>query len=282
MTTRFPVTAEQWCGESREHWRGRWRLPQLLIFAETASTNDEARALAQDGAAAGTAVIAEHQWAGRGREGRAWRDEPGLSLLLSVILRPATGMSALGPIPLRVGMTVCNAIEQCASLPVRLKWPNDVLVPDGRKLAGILCEATSGPGGTFVIAGIGINVLQSDDAWKRGDEATSILAAAGGAPSRADIAGAILEGLRPFEIRGTDLDENEMLEFRHRDALRGASITVDGRPAGIADGIRPDGTLVVMTGNTTHTLQAGTVRTAPHPAAGRSDKPPTPQHTETP
>ena len=39
-----------------------------------------------------------------------------------------------------------------------LKWPNDVLA-SGRKLAGILAEASSGSAGTeWVVLGIGVNV----------------------------------------------------------------------------------------------------------------------------
>jgi BirA family biotin operon repressor/biotin-[acetyl-CoA-carboxylase] ligase len=41
---------------------------------------------------------------------------------------------------------------------LRLKWPNDVLV-DGAKVAGILLQAVSGPGGAdAVVIGIGVNV----------------------------------------------------------------------------------------------------------------------------
>jgi BirA family biotin operon repressor/biotin-[acetyl-CoA-carboxylase] ligase len=46
---------------------------------------------------------------------------------------------------------------------LRLKWPNDVLV-DGAKVAGILLEAMSLPGGlTAVVIGIGVNVAHAPD-----------------------------------------------------------------------------------------------------------------------
>ena len=86
-----------------------------------------------------------------------------------------------------------------------MKWPNDILTRDGAKLAGILCEAAPGPGATFVIAGIGINVLQPAGGWHGIVDATSIEAAAGVAPSRADLAGAIVDALREYGVRDIEM-----------------------------------------------------------------------------
>lgn len=64
----------------------------------------------------------------------------------------------LGPIaglPVKVGFSVCSAIEDFAGLDCTIKWPNDVLVR-GRKLCGVLCEAAH----TNVFVGIGVNVNQ--------------------------------------------------------------------------------------------------------------------------
>ena len=60
---------------------------RLLHFATIGSTNDEAKALARDGAAEGTLVWADEQTAGRGRRGRAWLSPPG-NLYFSLVLRP--------------------------------------------------------------------------------------------------------------------------------------------------------------------------------------------------
>ncbi len=40
-----------------------------------------------------------------------------------------------------------------------LKWPNDLLAPDGRKLAGILAEVADGA----VVVGVGLNVSTTTD-----------------------------------------------------------------------------------------------------------------------
>jgi BirA family biotin operon repressor/biotin-[acetyl-CoA-carboxylase] ligase len=46
---------------------------------------------------------------------------------------------------------------------IQLKWPNDVL-KDGDKLAGILIETQSAPGGgTWAVIGIGLNLIMPDE-----------------------------------------------------------------------------------------------------------------------
>jgi BirA family biotin operon repressor/biotin-[acetyl-CoA-carboxylase] ligase len=261
--TAAPVAATTWEGSSPRDWQRLWRLPLLRILDETVSSNDDARELAFAGAPAGTVVIAEHQSAGRGREGRAWDAGSGLSLLLSVVLRPADPASAApGPTPIRVGLAVCAAIEHCSDLATTLKWPNDVLAPDGRKLAGVLCEAATGGGSSFVVAGIGINVLQTADHWPPhlAPFATSLRDASGRVQDRATLAGALLDRLRPFLLQGPELRADELREFRRRDALHGCAVRVDGSPAGVADGIAPDGALLVRTPTGPRAFRAGTVR----------------------
>jgi BirA family transcriptional regulator, biotin operon repressor / biotin---[acetyl-CoA-carboxylase] ligase len=99
-------------------------------------------------AAHGTVALAEHQTAGRGRLGRIWVDEPGSGLALSVVLRPPPPVARWPELTLVAARAVCGAIGPEAAI----KEPNDVLV-DGRKVAGILAEATD-----HVVVGIGVNV----------------------------------------------------------------------------------------------------------------------------
>jgi BirA family biotin operon repressor/biotin-[acetyl-CoA-carboxylase] ligase len=100
----------------------------------------------------GTTVATDHQTAGRGRLGRVWEDVPGRALLFSVQLRPSLHMALWPELSLVAGEAVA------AALPVdaRLSHPNDVMV-DGRKIAGILPEASTGR----VRLGIGVNVNQT-------------------------------------------------------------------------------------------------------------------------
>jgi BirA family biotin operon repressor/biotin-[acetyl-CoA-carboxylase] ligase len=126
---------------------------RVVRAGEVGSTQDEARSLALAGEPEGTAVVAEAQTAGRGRHGRAWSSPPGAGLYLSVVLRPGPHIEP-GLLTLAAGVAVAEA---CGT--GRLKWPNDLLAPDGRKLAGILAEA-DGSGGRidFVVLGVGVNL----------------------------------------------------------------------------------------------------------------------------
>jgi len=120
------------------------------------STSDHLKERARRGAAPWTVVLADTQTAGRGRQGRRWSSPAG-NLYLSVLLRPEAPGPRWALLPLAAGVAVAEALAG-EGLDARLKWPNDVLV-GGRKVGGILAEATSGSDGLeFVVVGIGINV----------------------------------------------------------------------------------------------------------------------------
>ena len=141
------------------------RFGPVHVVPETGSTNADLLAAAADGGAAGRVLVTDHQTAGRGRQRRAWHDEPGSSLLVSVLLRPPASQAPL--IPLATGLAAVDAVGAVAPdrPAVGLKWPNDVLVPAAgeRKLAGILSEATSSGGGDelVVVVGMGMNLRWS-------------------------------------------------------------------------------------------------------------------------
>jgi BirA family biotin operon repressor/biotin-[acetyl-CoA-carboxylase] ligase len=130
---------------------------EVRHYQSVGSTNDEAMRLAAEGALHGTVVHADQQTGGRGRLARRWFSPPG-NLYVSIILRlglPAMNTAELGFV---AALAVADAIE--AMLPKQeqatLKWPNDVLVREG-KISGILVEQA----GDATILGIGINVLQA-------------------------------------------------------------------------------------------------------------------------
>jgi BirA family biotin operon repressor/biotin-[acetyl-CoA-carboxylase] ligase len=131
---------------------------RIVRRARVDSTQAVAFALAAAGCADGTAVVADSQAAGRGRRGRAWLDEPGASLLLSVVLRPRLELSRLPLLSLAAAVAVAETLAEVAGLAPRLKWPNDVLV-SGRKIAGILLESRLGAT-PLVVLGIGLNLTQ--------------------------------------------------------------------------------------------------------------------------
>jgi BirA family biotin operon repressor/biotin-[acetyl-CoA-carboxylase] ligase len=128
------------------------------VFASLGSTQDQARAEAQDGARHGTLIWALEQSAGRGRMDRAWSSRRGTGLWFSVVLRPDGDPSAAALLGLAAAVGVAWALQAPTGGAVKLKWPNDVLL-EGRKLAGILAEAeTHGGRIRFVILGVGLNL----------------------------------------------------------------------------------------------------------------------------
>jgi BirA family biotin operon repressor/biotin-[acetyl-CoA-carboxylase] ligase len=260
-----PAT-NRWEGAPVRQWQESWAIPSLHVFESVSSTNDVARRLAEDGAPAGTTVIADEQTAGRGRLGRRWIVPRAEGLLLSIVLRPAAGTSdATAAAVIRIGLGVADAIDAIADVDVGLKWPNDLQI-DGRKLAGILCEGSiGGPLPGFIVAGIGVNVRQTPDSLPHAldQPATSLRIATDRILSRASLAGAIIERLRPFEGAFDTLDEDARTRFTRRDVLAGRRVTVDDSVTGTAAGLTPDGALVLRTDGGRRITHSGTVRSAP-------------------
>ncbi|MDD3669384.1 MAG: biotin--[acetyl-CoA-carboxylase] ligase [Alphaproteobacteria bacterium] len=111
------------------------------------STQDEARAYPPY-----SVVVAERQTRGRGRMGRTWESPAGNLYLTAVV--PDFGDRT----PQLAFVAAVALAEALADFPVRLKWPNDVLL-DGRKIAGILLERAEGK----VLVGVGVNVVSAPD-----------------------------------------------------------------------------------------------------------------------
>jgi BirA family biotin operon repressor/biotin-[acetyl-CoA-carboxylase] ligase len=136
----------------------------VLHYDSIGSTNDEALRLAREGAAHGTVVHADEQTAGRGRLARHWQSPPG-NLYVSIVLRPDLPAARCAEIGFVAALAVADAVETLLPNRLRttLKWPNDVLLNDG-KISGILLEKAD----DVLVLGIGINVLQApgDVAYK--------------------------------------------------------------------------------------------------------------------
>jgi BirA family transcriptional regulator, biotin operon repressor / biotin---[acetyl-CoA-carboxylase] ligase len=236
--------------------------PAIVRLGRVDSTQAVAFALAADGAADGTVVVAESQTAGRGRRGRAWVDEPGASLLASIVLRPRLEPARLPGLSLAAGVAVAEALIRTAGLAPRLKWPNDVLV-DGRKIGGILLEsrlggATAGP--VTVALGIGVNLGQRLFPADLAQRATSVWLATGRLVDRDVLLTALLDALtdwrRRLEYRGFAPVRARWRELA--DTL-GRTVTVDG-VRGVAVDIDVDGALLVHDAEgRRHRLVAGDV-----------------------
>ncbi len=162
-------------------WQSRAAAAGLVLGArasfvdETVSTNDDAKRAAASGAPHGALFVAERQSAGRGRQGRAWQGEPSASLLFSVLVRCPIAPHAAGAVPVAAGLALAEAIDELAQRPcAAVKWPNDVRI-GGKKVAGILADATV-RGGTLesIVVGVGVNVGEFAFDGSFADRATSL------------------------------------------------------------------------------------------------------------
>lgn len=211
----------------------------------TGSTNDDARRLAGAGAAEGTVVVAAEQVAGRGRLGRAW-ESPGGGAYVSVLLRPGVAPAELGPLALVTGLGIARGLDSLG-VRVKLKWPNDLLVDEG-KLGGILLEmAAEGDRVEWVVAGFGLNVRRGPSPAQGAAYLEDLAPGAGPARAAAAALDGIAETYRQWKRSGF----GPLLPgYRERFSLAGCHVVVRDaaggvRAQGVARGVDEEGRLVV-------------------------------------
>lgn len=222
-----------WFGHDATTLAGSLALPRVVAEQSLSSTMDAAHALATEGAAAGTLVLAEEQHAGRGRGGNRWRSAPRAGIWMTLIERPvdAAGLEVLS---LRVGLRLAPVLERWTDGPVRLKWPNDLYVNDA-KLAGVLIEARwRDQRPDWVAIGVGVNLVEA-----LGDLPTSALRHA----DALEVVGELVPALRAAAFARGPLSEQELADFAARDLTHGRRVSSPG--IGTACGITAEGELLV-------------------------------------
>ena len=140
-----------------ENLRARGSALRACWVSETSSTNDDVKTFIKNtDAEVGVALIADHQSAGRGTRGRVW-STPAVSILLTVGVPLPSEVDDFSGLPLLVG-AACTDVLREINPEIRLKWPNDLWVKDG-KVAGILCEiARNRAQRSHAVVGIGVNI----------------------------------------------------------------------------------------------------------------------------
>lgn len=233
----------------------------LKAMHEVNSTNTLALDWAARGAPHGSVVLAEYQHGGRGRMGRTWEAAAGQNLLFSVIIRPEISPSRLHLLTLAASLAVVDALSEVAApIPVRVKWPNDILL-DGRKCCGMLLESSVGKQ-VVVVLGIGINVNQSSFPSDLEALANSLILASGRPVDRAALLADILLRL---ECRLDQLEcDDEAIRQTYAQHLSGRKsfwrIRSGSRHMQVSGkllGITKDGTLRLQTPDGLITVNAG-------------------------
>lgn len=219
----------------------------MHLFESVDSTMERAARLAAEADGPdGLVVVADLQTAGRGRRGRVWIAPPGNSVMLSFVAVPGLPATRLPEVGMAVAVATVDALRELAgagpgsAAPVGIKWPNDMVTADDRKLGGLLME-TWGAGGAIV--GLGVNVHRFQDL----PAGAAYLADIGISASRSRIAGAILRhtGRRYAALR----DGGSMLDpWRRRLTTLGREVevhTAGGTRTGRAEDVAPDGALAI-------------------------------------
>jgi len=240
-------------------------LHRLDVVESTGSTN--ADLLARHAAGediSGAVLVAEHQSAGRGRQGRHWstpaRSQIALSLGVDATGRPP---STWGWLPLITGVALADAVQATTGIAAGLKWPNDILVGDA-KLGGILAEVASPA--PVVVIGLGLNVtLTASEIEQIAPEATSLLMLGSTMLDRSALLGSILAELsaRIDRWRSVGPDAAAIEDYRSRSTTLGRRVRAllpgDREIVGTATDLDELGHLHIDTGAQTVAVSAGDI-----------------------
>jgi len=142
-------------------------IESLALIPRVASTNAIARRIVTECiehelSLPEAIIVAGEQFAGRGRNQRAWSSPRGKGIYATTLLsRP---VSELPVVPMAIANIVASYLSEVFAIDARIKWPNDVMV-NGKKIAGILIEARIQEQRTFLLVGTGVNVepVKDDD-----------------------------------------------------------------------------------------------------------------------
>ena len=239
-------------------------LDTLSVAQVVDSTNNCASADPPQQSRLAKVWLAEMQTEGRGRRGRQWVSTYGVNLYLSFAWRFDLAMNDLAGLSLAAGVVVAEVLQRLGMDGHALKWPNDILV-DGRKLSGILVEASGESGGpATAVIGIGVNFRIPADQGRRIDQPwTDLRQVCERNVSRNRMAGMLIDGL----IDACLTYENERLSpfldrWKRFDRMRDQEVLLlrgDQVTAGIYRGIAASGALLLDEASGRREYNAGEV-----------------------
>ncbi len=239
-------------------------LRRIDVVAETGSTNADLLARHARGEdIRGVVLLAEHQSAGRGRNGRSWSAPAGSQIALSIgVAADAVPTEEWGWLPLLTGVALVDAIGAATGVEAGLKWPNDVLLGSG-KLAGILAEVAAPD--PVIVVGLGLNVTLTPEEAPD-PRATSLQMLGATMLDRDALAGAILRELttrihRWQTVKGSD--PALAADYRQRSLTLGSRVRAilpgNREIIGTATEVDDQGRLVLDTGSEPVTVSAGDI-----------------------
>jgi BirA family transcriptional regulator, biotin operon repressor / biotin---[acetyl-CoA-carboxylase] ligase len=242
----------------------------IEILPQAASSNTlllqrAAPGIANGRAPGGSVLAVELQTAGRGRMGRSWHSGLGSSLTFSLLWRFDCGLNSLSGLSLAVGVAMVRALNKLGAQGVQLKWPNDILTPQG-KLGGVLIEAQGDMlGPSAVVIGIGLNcVLPASLAPQISQPASALGEVCAAMPTRNQLLAVLLQELarvlRQFAQGGFAILREEWERYHIHQDMPIRLQTADGQTVhGIARGVSTSGELCLETAQGMRRFNSGEV-----------------------
>ncbi len=232
----------------------------------TSSTNDLARAEAQNGAGNGVLFIADTQTSGKGRFKRAWVSPSGAGIWATILLRPDMQVSLSTGYSILCGVAVARAINNVTGLNAMIKWPNDVIV-NGKKVCGILSEMNNKKDKIDWIAigfGVNVNIDKKDISKEISHKATSLSIESGKAIPRIEL---LKDILNQFEALFNEYEYKKSLnfiteEYESKSCVIGKQIEIiegEYTKKGFAVGFNDAGALMLKTDNGIEIINYGEV-----------------------
>ncbi len=232
---------------------------KVHFIERTRSTNDWALETALKGKTAIPAIFfALEQTAGRGRGNKTWVSTRGSLAFSLLVQRPLeVDDPRHGLIALATADAACQYLEEEPGLPAGIKWPNDIMLRDG-KLGGILIESA---GSDLLVIGCGINARNSVTDVDGAISLRDVLASPPEVPVA--LTGIALRILRRLETLPEQCDQI-LRRCQRRDWLAGKALRWDSGTQsviGIASGFSEDGGLILqIRGESgTHVVRSGCV-----------------------
>lgn len=225
------------------------------VFDTIDSTNAEAMRQVVAGATAPIWILSAEQTKGRGRRGRNWQSVKG-NFAASLLIPDAGLVADAARLTFVASLAVHDALQHFIGPLARLsiKWPNDVLLNDG-KISGILLEsASSGPRLTALTVGIGVNLVTAPppaevDSWTVAP--VSVRDITGDAPDPVEFLDILASGFAAWQHRLQTEGFAPIREAWLQHAARLGQIITARLPkqtlTGRFDGIDGEGSLILTT-----------------------------------